>query len=339
VPHVRVTERPDGVAICAPIYNDWPSALALLEQVDAMASTRPERFEVLLVDDGSTDPIPDRLVRLPSQVERVTILRLRRNLGHQRAIAIGLAHLHVLARHEAVVVMDGDGEDLPADIPKLLDRNHALGGSAIVFAQRAKRTEGWRFRLGYACYRLLHSLLVGRNINVGSFSVVPRGSLARLVAVSELWNHYAAAVYHARLAIDLVPLNRAQRLAGNSKMSFVTLVMHGLSAISVYSDLVGVRVLRALALLAALVVAGSIGTLAVRIFTPLEVPAWTTSAAGLLLVALLHLMILSMFVAMFALRARSGYSFLPLRDYSHFILDEVPLYERASVPANQVQYP
>jgi polyisoprenyl-phosphate glycosyltransferase len=327
------------IVVCAPIYDDWASALALLEQVDAVALARDESFDVLLVDDGSTEPAPARLERPAHGLVRVSILRLRRNLGHQRAIAIGLTHLHVLGAHDAVVVMDGDGEDLPADIPKLLDRCRANHGTKIVFAQRAKRTEGFAFRLGYAGYRALHKLLVGHNVNVGNFSVVPRDSLARAVAISELWNHYAAAVYHARLSIDMVPLDRAQRLAGTSKMNFVALVMHGLSAISVYSDLVGVRVLRAIAVLAVLVLAGIAAVLALRVFTPLAIPGWATSAAGLLLVLFANLTILSMFMAMFALRARSGSSFLPLRDYRHFILDERLLYERPSAASAENEEP
>ena len=78
---------------------------------------------------------------------------------------------------------------------------------------------------------------------MGNFSVIPRERLASLVVVSELWNHYAAAAMRSRQPFCTIPTRRAERLDGESKMNFVGLVVHGLSAISVYSDIVGVRLL------------------------------------------------------------------------------------------------
>ena len=71
------------------------------------------------------------------------MLRLRRNLGHQRAIAIGLTYIQaqMTTAYEAVVVMDGDGEDAPEDVPRLLARLEAEGGRSIVFAERTRRSE------------------------------------------------------------------------------------------------------------------------------------------------------------------------------------------------------
>ena len=86
-------------------------------------------------------------------------------------------------------------------------------------------------------------LLTGIPVRVGNFSVIPAAQLRRLVVVSELWNHYAAAVFKARTPKATVPTARAPRLAGRSRMNFVDLVTHGLSALSVHSELIGVRLL------------------------------------------------------------------------------------------------
>src|SRR5262249_49894452 len=161
-----------------------------------------------------------------------------RNLGHQRAIAIGLTYLYVTHQHDAVIVMDGDGEDRPADVLALIERSEAGGGSRVVFAQRKRRSEGVAFQFGYLAFRAVHRVLVGRGVEVGNFSLVPRAALARLVSVSELWNHYAAAVYQARIPLEMIPTTRGERIAGQSRMNWIALVMHGLSAVSVYSDVV-----------------------------------------------------------------------------------------------------
>ena len=78
----------------------------------------------------------------PKAIARVDVLRLRRNVGHQRAIAIGLAFIHAHRPCRAVVVMDADGEDRPSDVPRLLARLDAAGDPAIVFAERTRRSSG-----------------------------------------------------------------------------------------------------------------------------------------------------------------------------------------------------
>src|SRR5204862_1949020 len=118
------------------------------------------------------------------------------------------------------------------------------------------------------------------------FSIVPASQLQRLVVVSELWNHYAAAVFKARIPRSSIPTQRGERLSGKSRMNFVALVVHGLSALSVHSEIIGVRLL-----VVALVVVGLMGALlgavvGVRLFTSLAIPGWATAAGGLLLVLL-----------------------------------------------------
>ncbi len=317
--------------VCIPVYDDWASALTLLTQLDAALAHLPGRVDVLFVDDGSNEPVPN-LTQPPAQLGRVSILRLRRNLGHQRAIAIGLTHLYVHGQHDVVVVMDGDGEDRPENVPLLLERCAASGFSRVVFAQRSKRSEELSFRVGYALFKAVHVLLVGRRVEVGNFSAVPRAALSRLVAVSEMWNHYAAAVYQAKLPVELLPTTRAARIAGRSKMNLNGLIIHGLSAISVYSDIVGVRLLRAIGALCVLVLFGILTVIGVRFGTTLAIPGWATSTVGFLVVSLLNLSVLSTMMALFTLRSRAEYGFLPLRDFSHFVLEERVLHVRPVRP-------
>ena len=310
-----------SLVVCIPIFNDWQSAILLLERLDSALEQMKVQVDVLLVDDGSTEPRPEAEFHFKT-LGRVSVLTLRRNVGHQRAIALALTHLHETANHDFVVVMDGDGEDDPKYIPLLVGRCLQTQSRRAVFAQRAKRSEGWLFRFGYFGFKLVHRLLVGRKVEVGNYSVLPRCILQRLVAISEMWNHYAAAVFHARLPVDMLPVPRAHRLAGRSKMNILSLVTHGLSAISVYSDVVGSRILAMLTLGGAVIAAGIVGVVLVSTLTELAIPGWATNAVGLLLISLLNLALMSMFMLLFTLRARTEYSFLPLRDYQYFILNE-----------------
>ena len=80
--------------------------------------------------------------------------------------------------------MDADGEDNPADVPRLVAELAAQGGRTIVFAQRIRRSEGFVFTFLYQLYRLAHRVLTGIPVQVGNFSIVPCALLDRLVAGS-----------------------------------------------------------------------------------------------------------------------------------------------------------
>jgi polyisoprenyl-phosphate glycosyltransferase len=325
--------------ILIPIYNEWDTFAELAVRLDQVLTETRREAEILVVDDAS---LIEPGVRAEFQdfraIRRVDVLRLRRNLGHQRAIAIGLAYLEqqMAGDHEAVVVMDGDGEDAPEDVPRLLERLEAEGGRSIVFAERTRRSESLSFRFFYFLYRQLHYLLTSTRVRVGNFSAIPRRRLESLVAVSELWNHYAAAVFQSRQPYCTIPTRRAKRLGGRSSMSFVALVTHGLSAISVYREIIGVRLLMIAIILALTAVAGLIATVVMRLATPLAIPGWATSTAGLLLILLLQAMMLSFVFCFVILGDRNGTTFLPLRDYSYFISGTKMLYER---PAKVVGEP
>ena len=135
-----MTVRND-LLILIPIYNDWEAVGLLLPSLDRVLAGAGLIADVLLVDDGST-------VRPPAHwhahawrgLGRIEVLTLRRNVGHQRAIAIALAFVEQHLSPDVLVVMDGDGEDAPEDIPRLLaclDNHHK---NTVVFAERTRRS-------------------------------------------------------------------------------------------------------------------------------------------------------------------------------------------------------
>lgn len=304
-----------------PVFNDWQPVQLLLHDLDQTISQLSESVHVVLIDDGSTVNSSDDLDRNSlTHIEKLSILTLRRNLGHQRALAVGLAYIESNCPCRAVVVMDGDGEDAPSDVPKLLQKFDEEQGDKIVFAARAKRSESWTFQIFYHLYRFVHHLLTGITVRVGNFSVIPFPLLSRLVVVSDLWNHYAASVHKARLPMTTIPIPRAERLGGQSKMNFVSLVTHGLSAISVFADLVGVRLLCATLLLFVGSLIALLGiTLTQQIFD-VRIPGWSAAVAGFIVLVMLLLIMLSLIFVFTILSGREGSSFLPIRDHVYFVL-------------------
>jgi len=276
-------------------------------------------------------PAPPDLVQTKlKNVAGVETLRLRRNLGHQRAIAIGLCFIHTERQCDTVVVMDADGEDKPEDLPRLVDVFLGENRRKVIFAQRGRRIADWRFRLGYLLYRCGHRILTGISVKVGNFSILSAEHLATLVVVSDTWNHFAASIFKSRIPYSMLPLARGKRLAAGSRMNFVGLVLHGLSAISVFAEIVGARLTLAIVALVIVLLALLVVVLAIRFGTDLAIPGWATTAAGLLLVIVLQMLTVALGLTLLVLFNRNNLSFLPLRDYRYFIGDVRKLHESAA---------
>ena len=126
-------------------------------------------------------------------------------------------------------------------------------------------------------------------------------------------------------ALLLAARSRADRLAGKSRMDFVRLVAHGLSAISVFGDIIGVRLLVATMGLIALTVVGLATTVFLRVATDLPIPGWATSTFGLLTVILFQAVMLSIQFSFIVLGGRQGTSFLPCRDYAFYVAEVIEL--------------
>jgi glycosyltransferase involved in cell wall biosynthesis len=319
-PGTDLSPSAPALMVMMPVYNDWPVAFTLLERVDATLSDAGLSADVLLVDDGSSQTHASELPAMEYRaIGAVSVLRLRRNLGHQRAIAIGIAYIFAHSDCDALCIMDADGEDDPADLPRLVEALSAGGGEHIVFAERSRRSESAVFRLGYRAFRALHVALTGYRVRFGNFSIVPRRRLENLACISELWNHYVAAVITSRIPYDAIPTRRARRIGGRSKMDFPSLVIHGLRALSVFADRIGLRLL-----ILTLTVAGAIGgglalVIALRLFTDLAIPGWASQVAGLLLVLLAQSLLFILLFVFLMLSTRSGIAFVPSRDYEHFV--------------------
>jgi glycosyltransferase involved in cell wall biosynthesis len=320
---------PIRLTILIPVFNDWTAVQQLAGQLDGVLGIRELSGRLVLVDDGSTERPAEPFLEVPlKNLESIQVLELKRNLGHQRALCVGLVHLYQAYPDDPVLIMDADGEDGPADIPLLLKEYVDQGRNKVIFAARGRRAEGIIFKLFYQLYRTIHRILVGFDIRFGNFSVLPPQALEQLAVSPDLWNHYAAAVVKTRMPRGSVSIDRSRRIAGQSKMGLVSLIVHGLSAMSVFGDVIGVRLLIISAIFGVLAIALILVVVAIRFATNLAIPGWATFAVGLLLTLLSQSVLLQLIFTFVVLYSRGQSSFIPLRDCPLYIREERTVFRR-----------
>jgi polyisoprenyl-phosphate glycosyltransferase len=310
----------EEIAVLMPVFNDWAALEKLLKIIDSTRLAEKNNLHILVVDDYSTLPIPKPLIHQAySHIQSVQVLKLRCNLGHQRAIAVGLSYLYHHLTYDWVVVMDGDGEDNPHYIEPLIQAAQDENGKKVVFARRSKRSETYSFRFFYFLYKKLFCVLTGREISVGNFSIIPAPLLKDIVVISEIWNHYSSGIFRSRMLYLEIDTPRAKRLDGKSKMNLVSLVTHGLSSIAVYGDVVGTRILIAIVFLLFFVIGILSVVVFIRIFTELAIPGWATYVAGLLILSLMQLVLVGVVFSMMILATRNTVNLIPERDYKYYV--------------------
>lgn len=313
--------------LLTPVLDDWASLAQLVADLGTIMDPAELRLDIIAVDDGSTLPIG--VICAPSLppnqcIERISVIRLASNLGHQRAIAVGLSSVATRDDIDGVIVMDSDGEDRPVDIPRLVTEAKAHPGQ-VVFAHRATRSEGAVFRAGYQVYKAMFRLMTGKEISFGNFCVLPMNAVRRLVHMAELWNNLPAAIIRSRLPFRKIATARGVRYAGVSRMNFAGLVVHGLSAMSVYADILFVRILMAAAAVCGLSVFMMIVVVVVRLGTDLAIPGWATTAFGNLLVILFQALVIIVATTLMVLASRTSRPFVPIADTGIFVTETITL--------------
>jgi dolichol-phosphate mannosyltransferase len=210
----RVVAAPRKVVVVVPFFNEEESLPALHERLAAALAGEPEQFELLFVDDGSTDSSAGRVTELAHSDPRVKLLRLSRNFGHQLAITAGMDH----ADGDAVVIMDADLQDPPEAIPRLLERWRE--GREVVYAVRRNRrgeTLSKRF-LAAAFYKTFRRMArFDVPLDSGDFRLVDRKVVEALVQVRELHRFVRGLTCWVGFSQCAVDYDREPRHAGRTK--------------------------------------------------------------------------------------------------------------------------
>lgn len=218
------------LSVVAPVYNEEATIDEFYGRVCSALSGI--QFELVLVDDGSTDGSVASLERLAATDPRVRIVYLSRNFGHQTALTAGLDH----ARGDAVVMLDADLQDPPELITMMLDRWRA--GCDVVYAVREQRDGESRFKLTTArwFYRLFDKLAqVDLQHNSGDFRLLDRRPLDALLSMRERNRFLRGMTVWVGYTQAAVPYSRDPRYAGETKYTVSKMLRFSLDAISSFS--------------------------------------------------------------------------------------------------------
>jgi len=196
------------------------------------AALRDVPFELVIVDDGSTDATPALLAELAEADPRVRVVTLSRNFGHQAALTAGLDH----ASGDAVVMIDGDLQDPPEVIPSLLAWWQR--GSDVVVAVRDEREGESRFKLTSArwFYRLIGRLAqIELQPDAGDFRLLDRAALDALLGLRERNRYLRGMTAWIGFTHTTVPYRRSARHGGRTKFSVRRMVRFSLDAVASFS--------------------------------------------------------------------------------------------------------
>lgn len=272
-----------SVIVLTPVFEDVVVFQILLRELQAAV---PSGLYVVAVDDGSVaHPLTTQAHQQAGAAGAV--VTLRRNMGHQRAISTGLRYVAEHIRPgQTLIIMDSDGEDVPADLETLLTALESAGLDVAV-AKRASRAEGLVFRGFYFFYKLLFRALTGRPIAFGNFMAMRDSAARRLACMPELDFHLAATVLASKLRVGQCALDRGTRYAGQSKMNFVSLILHGFRALMVFTEDVLVRVSLSCVLIATLSVLLAFIAVGLKLMG-YSSPGWFSVALGVLVLIFLQ---------------------------------------------------
>ena len=227
------------INILIPVYNDWKSVAKLMQNINSEISNLNVEFSIIIVNDGSTDIVPKIDIDL-NYIKSLKILNLKKNMSHQRSIAIGLRHIYENENFDYVIPMDGDGEDRPEEIKEFTEKIKKNPNNVIV-GERVKRSEGIIFKIGYAIHKLITYVFTGHNIKFGNFTCIPKSKVNELLNETSTWNSYSGSLTKITKKMIKVSSIRGTRYFDLSKMSYINLVKHSLSIISVFKSIAILR--------------------------------------------------------------------------------------------------
>jgi glycosyltransferase involved in cell wall biosynthesis len=284
------------ISVVAPVFNEHSTLPELHRRLtDVLEPLGP--YEIVLVDDGSSDGSWDTLLELAARDPHLRLLRLSRNFGHQAALSAGLD----AARGEAIVLMDADLQDPPELIPQLVAKWRE--GFDVVYAIRGEREGEPRLRLASISlfYRLLYRITPTEiPQNAGDFRLLSRRAADAITAMPERARFLRGMTSWIGFRQTGVQYTREARYAGESKYPPRKLIRLAFDGITSFST-APIKLVTALGFALVVFCVGVLAwTLYVRFFTSHHPQGWTSVIAVVLLlggVQLLSLGVIGQYVA------------------------------------------
>jgi len=219
------------LSVVVPIYNEEENITAFHAAVKAVMETMEERWEIVYVNDGSRDSSLSLLLEIQRHDPRVAVLEFARNFGHQAALTAGLQ----VAKGDAVMLMDGDFQDPPEVLPRMV--RAWKDGAKVVIAERSSRAEkglrGKLFPLFYKVMGLISDFPIP--LNAGIFGLLDRQAADAIVNLQEGNRYLPGLRAWVGFPTAIVYYERAGRAAGEAKQTLPKLFKYAMDAIFSFS--------------------------------------------------------------------------------------------------------
>ena len=220
------------IIILTPVYNDWQSVYKLIDEINNLSLNKEFEISVYIFNDYSNHDRPDFEKSLEN-INSIKIFNMKKNQGHARCIATGLKYIFEKDNFDYVIPMDGDGEDRPEEINFFLDQIKKSQDKPIV-GERVKRSEKMIFKICYQLHKFITLVFTSKSIKFGNYTCLPRSIVEKMINEKATWNSFSGSLKKVENDLISIPSIRGNRYFGPSKMSFINLIKHSLSIISVF---------------------------------------------------------------------------------------------------------
>lgn len=260
------------ISIVLPVYNEAQALPVLSARIAQAAAACEGDYEVIYVNDGSTDESPRLLDQLAAASRRVKVVHLSRNFGHQAAVQAGLAH----ASGQAVVLMDSDMQDAPEAIPRFVSAWQA--GYDVVYAVRTQRKENMLKRFLFAAFHRLLARVAAVPIpaDAGIFGLVDQRVAQQILRLGERDRYFPGLRSWVGFRQKGIVVERQARYDQQPRVSLRGLFRLAKTAVFAFSSL-PLMVFYGIGLAAGSIFAGlSAFAIYCKLFTDQAVPGWTS---------------------------------------------------------------
>jgi glycosyltransferase involved in cell wall biosynthesis len=202
-----------SISVVVSLYNERPTLDELCSRLISVLSAMAQPYEIIFIDDGSTDGSIEKLRAFRSIYPEVRYMRFRRNFGKSAALAAGFR----AARYDIVATMDADLQDIPEQLPLLLEELE--NGNDLVSGWRYQRRDRLTRRIGSRIYNRVTSLLTGvrlHDINCG-FKCYRREVLDEVMVYGERHRYIPVLASYRGFRLSEVKIEHARREHGNSR--------------------------------------------------------------------------------------------------------------------------
>ena len=218
--------------IIAPVYNEIDCLDTLYQRICEVMAQTGELWELILVDDGSTDGSTEKIRQLEANDKRIRKVIFARNFGHQIAVTAGLDY----SRGDAVIIIDADLQDPPELILQMIEKWRE--GYQVVYAQRSEREgETWFKRMTASIfYRTIYRITdVNIPLDTGDFRLLDRKVVDVMNSMRERHRFLRGMSAWVGFKSIGVPYKRAARYAGSTKYPFKKMLKLALTAVTSFS--------------------------------------------------------------------------------------------------------